>query len=461
MIYAILNGNQGLITTLISSSLIAALLFFFLGRRLRKPGMSYALAGISLAVEMTATLYPISPNAPASATCFIERNIITGTFTTQGLLNVLLFVPLAASATWLTRRPVPAALACVALSAATEVAQALTPGMGRSCDSTDLWTNSVGTLIGTLAGTAALRWNASRRRSAATFLISERQIRRSLIGFSAGMTAIGLTAAFTVTFVMTEVAWANAASPEQQKAAKAAVSEFLGKQVHLTQVQFFPGQVKGSGSISANTDHGVLDLSWPSLEVSSGLLQPTSPLVGPDTPRLSDSDATEIASAFARDHFPWALAGHTTVSAAGPHDASRLVSWRSRKNGVLMPMRMDVLVGPDRKVISFTARHVPDPTLPSVHIDHRQAQALVEHKYPGNVVISAELLARTDDNNRWRPYWMLSFGPPGATSGSSQDGVVQDGIPAAATTAPTISVITVDAVTGAIRPASPDALDHD
>ncbi|MFJ5156742.1 hypothetical protein ACIQCF_35375 [Streptomyces sp. NPDC088353] len=224
----------------------------------------------------------------------------------------------------------------------------------------------------------------------------------------------------------------------------------------------FPGPAGGPGRISSNTDRGVLDIEWPSHEVTSGLLQPTSPALGPDTAPVSDGAALKVGTAFVHDHFPWALAGRTNVSAAEPQQASKLVSWRSRKNGVLMPMRMDVLVGPDHEIISFTARHIPDPELPSVRVDRRQAQAIATRKFPGGVVHSSELLARTDNTGHWRPYWMLSVGPPGATAAPSQDGVAQDGVPdevssSQSTAAPSSHTLLLDAVTGAVSTTNPDS----
>ncbi|MCW5251833.1 VanZ family protein [Streptomyces sp. SHP 1-2] len=463
MIQAVFNGNQGMLVTAVTLSMIAALMSYFLGRRLGKPGIPCALTGAALATVVSATLYPISPDAPASATCFIERNIATETFTAQGLLNVLLFIPLAALATWLTRRPIPVALTCVALSATIEVVQALTPGMGRACDSTDLWTNSLGAFAGALIVGAGLHWEATRGGRDTVILISRHQVRRSLIGFASGIAVLGLISAFTVTFVMAEVASANAASPEQRETARRAITDFLGEQARATSVQFFPGPAGGPGRISANTDRGVLDIEWPSREVTSGLLRPISPAVGPGTAPVSDDAALRAGTAFVRDHFPWALAGDTDVSAAGPQQASKLVSWRSRENGVLMPMRMDVLVGPDLKITSFTARHIPDPELPSVRIGRQQAQTIATHKFPGDIVHSGELLARTDGIGRWHPYWMLSVGPPGADTAPSQDGVAQDGPPdedfSQSTSAPAIRVITLDAVTGDVVTTRSDSVE--
>ncbi|MFJ5901180.1 hypothetical protein ACIQFZ_38615 [Streptomyces sp. NPDC093064] len=198
--------------------------------------------------------------------------------------------------------------------------------------------------------------------------------------------------------------------------------------------------------------------------MTSGLLQPTSVALGPDTAPVSDDAALKAGTAFVHDHFPWALTGRTDVSAAGPQQPSKLVSWRSRKNGVLMPKRMDVLGGPDREIISFTARHIPDPELPSVRIDRRQAQAIATRKFPGDVVHSGELLARTDNAGRWRPYWILSVGPPGVTA-APQDSGPQDGAPdegsSQPTTAPSIQVLMLDAVTGTVATTNPDSAELD
>ncbi|MFJ7272713.1 VanZ family protein [Streptomyces sp. NPDC099050] len=472
MIEAIFNDNQGMLATALVSALILALLFFVIGRRRGNSGLAWGLTGAALAVEVTATLYPISLGAPASATCVIERDLITGTFTTQGLMNVLLFLGLGAFATWATRRPVPVTLACIGLSAATEVTQALTPGIGRACDSIDLWANSLGAVLGAGALAAILRWRDTRGADGAGIAISRRQIRWSLIGFAAGIAAIGLVASFTVTFVMAEVAWANNSTSEQRTLARETVEDFFDGQAELKDVQYRPGPPGQPSVVSANTDRGTLDIELPSEEVVSGVLQHVSPPLEPNTPPVTDTAALKSGTDFVRTRFPWALAGQTELTAAGPQGASKLLSWRSRKAGVLMPMRMDVVVGPDASVISFAARHIADPSsMPSPHLDKKQAQAVASNKFTGKEFQLTDLIARTDSTGNWRPYWIVAVGSPAspnsgspesapeggvAQDGSSMDGVPQDGAPSSDTNVPTRQVWLLDAVTGAIRPAGPE-----
>ncbi|MBT2468157.1 VanZ family protein [Streptomyces sp. ISL-66] len=63
-------------------------------------------------------------------------------------MNAALFVPLAFFACWATRRPLPVLAASFVLSGTIELVQALTPGMGRACDSADLAANGVGAAAG-------------------------------------------------------------------------------------------------------------------------------------------------------------------------------------------------------------------------------------------------------------------------------------------------------------------------
>ncbi|MFJ3977532.1 VanZ family protein [Streptomyces sp. NPDC090021] len=465
MIQAILNGNQGILATAIISSLTAALMFYFLGRRRGgKSGPLWASVGAASAVVVTATLYPIALGAPASATCVIERDVISGTFTTQGLMNVFLFAPLAALATWATRRPVPIALGCVSLSVVIEVTQALTPGIGRACDSADLWANGLGVALGAGLSTAVLRRRYTRDAGGAPIIISRRQIRRSLVGFAAGIAAISLTASFTITFVMAEVAWANNATDEQRELAREVVAEFFGGQAQVRDVQYMPAPPGRPSLVSANTDRGVLDIELLSREVVSGVLQPISAALDPGTAPLADEAALRISTEFVRDHFPWALTGRTQLTATGPQEASKLVSWRSHKGGVLMPMRMDVVVGPDQSIISFAARHTPDPpSLPSPRLDRQQAQAIVIRDFPGKKVELTDLLARRDSAGNWRPYWIVSIGSVGTSTTTPWDGVPQDGAPQAGAgrDGTPSQILFLDAVTGAVGPANPEAWESD
>lgn len=60
-----------------------------------------------------------------------------------------------------------------------------------------MWTNSIGAFAGALVASAGLYWDTARGGRDAAVLISGSQVRRSLIGFAAGIAAIGLTGALS------------------------------------------------------------------------------------------------------------------------------------------------------------------------------------------------------------------------------------------------------------------------
>ena len=78
--------------------------------------------------------------------------------------NVVLFVPPALLAVAATRRPLRVLIAGSGLSAAIEVIQALVPGLGRACSTSDWLSNTIGVVIGAFLGWLALL--LARRRSA-------------------------------------------------------------------------------------------------------------------------------------------------------------------------------------------------------------------------------------------------------------------------------------------------------
>lgn len=73
------------------------------------------------------------------------------------MANVVLFVAPALLLAVASRRPLLAAAAGSGLSAAIELAQALIPAIGRSCDTTDWTSNTIGAVIGAVLGWTALR----------------------------------------------------------------------------------------------------------------------------------------------------------------------------------------------------------------------------------------------------------------------------------------------------------------
>lgn len=77
--------------------------------------------------------------------------------------NVVLFVGPTLLAGVATRRPLLVLLAASGIAAAIEALQAAAPAIGRSCDTTDWLSNTIGAAIG--AGLAALALLLARRRA--------------------------------------------------------------------------------------------------------------------------------------------------------------------------------------------------------------------------------------------------------------------------------------------------------
>ncbi|MGW5419612.1 VanZ family protein [Streptomyces sp. NPDC003943] len=434
MIQTLLNDHT-LVGTVLGVCVLTALIGLLVARAGNQPLVASCLAAMSTALIVTATLYPLSPSAPANHVCYIERNPLIGATTAQGLMNITLFMPAAAAWTWLTRRPISVTLALLGLSAGIETVQAITPGMGRACDSTDLITNSTGALLGT-AGAALILWH----RYHSTHLA--RPGRLFMRAFSTSLIVIAALCAMMVTPVMSEVAWANDASGPQRKAALEAAKEFLPPTAQVRKVQFAAGP-DDTGTVQLVTDKGSLMIEWPSREVQSGIINPTPEHAAPVQGHVSDQEAAKVAKSFIDNHFPWVLPAKQSISAVGPGDEARLVSWRRYKDDVMMPMHVDVVVRPGGGVASFAARNEKDPALPKVRISREQAVSAASVALGGHPVASSVLLAARDEQGHWHPYWVIT--PKDVT----QDGSVHDGEPGGTTTDARTAL--VDAVTGRIN----------
>ena len=123
-----------------------------------RPRIAWTLCGISLVPIALLTLVPSSRE-------IVERCAVAWALPTFGrvelMANVILFVPPVLLAAIACRRPLVAFLGGVVGSAAVELIQALAPALGRSCDTNDWLTNSIGAALGALLSGAAI-WAARR-----------------------------------------------------------------------------------------------------------------------------------------------------------------------------------------------------------------------------------------------------------------------------------------------------------
>ncbi|MFJ4230938.1 VanZ family protein [Cellulosimicrobium cellulans] len=128
----------------------------------RRP-LAWVLFGVSLLPVLLLTLVPVEREL--FAVCTVSWSLPTPG-RVELLANVVLFVPPVLLAAVALGRPLIALLGGVAASALIEVVQALAPALGRSCDTNDWLSNSIGALLGAGLAVVALRLATRRDRVA-------------------------------------------------------------------------------------------------------------------------------------------------------------------------------------------------------------------------------------------------------------------------------------------------------
>ncbi|GAA4836275.1 VanZ family protein [Kitasatospora terrestris] len=428
MIRAIFTDEAGLLWAVVAALIGSAALAAVVARRRAAPILLPACAAASTALVLAATLYPLHPGAPAPLLCTVQRDLIAATSSTQGLMNIALFVPAAFSTALLTRRPVGTGVALALLSAAVEAVQAVTPAVGRSCDTGDLWDNSLGAALG--CGLAFL-W--SRRVGPRPLVAGRREAVRGALALAGGVGVVATALVPFVTVVPADATENTQAGPAQRAAAAKAYRDFFGPAAETVSVQFVRGFDGLPGTISTTGAQGSLTLAWPGGEPATGLVGPL-PEEAPG--ELTDAAAVAAATRFARAHFPWALTDSRTSVEVRPDSAgARKVLWRSRVDGVLMPMSLDVIVTGSGQVSSFSARHIDSPVLPEVTVTETTARNTAVAAHPGAVVTGADLVAEPDRNNAWQPHWVVRL------TAQQSGGRTR------------LLLVVVDAATGAVVPA--------
>lgn len=128
----------------------------------RLPRLTAVLFGLAVVVTLALTLSP--DGVPRSdVTCNVGLPYLAPT-AVESTANVLLFVPVAFFAGVRWRRPVIAAVGASAFSVLVEVVQAVVPGIGRACDTSDWITNTIGAVVGGVLAAVSVQW--ARRRVA-------------------------------------------------------------------------------------------------------------------------------------------------------------------------------------------------------------------------------------------------------------------------------------------------------
>lgn len=420
MFSAIFNDQAGFIATALTAAFLVAALCFWFAHRSGKRPWSHAAFGASIAAEVALTLFLPSGAAVAEArhVCVINRNYAEPFATQQGLLNLLLFVPIGFFGLMALRSLLPVVAGTILLSLSTELLQTLVPGVNRGCDSSDLEMNALGGLVGIAIAWAALHLTKH------PISPLRRHARPTAVGSAIVLVGAGIAAAVWITPVAVDATSLQFTGDEEKAAAQRAVRQAFGDHYKISNVQLQTGVDDNPDTLLIALDKGSAELSWPdasqlnvSLENSSQTTSASFPVPGTGQQKITGEDALPIAGRYAQEHYPHELRG------AEPHvypvgdraELGWIVSWRRRNSaGVLMPVRLDVQINTAGRVSQLLVRSIDDPaSLPKPTVDKKAAQSTALkalHQPTGHEVrvAESELLA-VQREGEWRSQWLTSF----------------------------------------------------
>ncbi|MFF8368609.1 VanZ family protein [Streptomyces lydicus] len=257
MLEAVFKGHTAFIITAIVIS-VAFFIIVFLGSKKRtdRP-TSLALWYTSMASVLFLTLWT-NGGTQGAGTCVVNLTLLEPFGTEQGLLNCLMFAPVGFMGVLVTRRVVPAFMCGVALSALIETAQGALPAIGRACDTSDLVSNSTGSVLGAFAAFILVRFQKSdltpwrMRRSPAVI---------TCVGFTVLLGTVWITSIQPHSVKATEAV--GSAADDQRQAAVDAVRQAFGDHYTVGNVQFSSSPDSDRGTVMASLPVGFVQINWP------------------------------------------------------------------------------------------------------------------------------------------------------------------------------------------------------
>jgi glycopeptide antibiotics resistance protein len=348
-----------------------------------------------------------------TANCVINRDIWEPFGTTQGRLNAAMFVPMGFLGALVMRRWLPSAAVCVGASAVIETAQGALPAIGRACDTSDLIANSAGGVLGALAGWLLVK-STYQSRKITPWALAVRPTAISAIGFVAVLGVVW--GAFIQPQVVADTGVVRTVDAKQRAAITDVVSGAFGDYFPINKIQFMSSPGSRNGTIMAIFPVGYVQLSWPdptdisaSLDMSSTGEESGYPVAGVTARPATARQAQDIATAYARKHYPWGPPNSKIqVSAVGNNAAlGWMVSWRRYHAGVLMPMRLDVEVDRAGRISQLSVRKGADVSVPNVTIDKKTAAATALKSMPQCTKAEAGELLAVDNGNTWHAVWRV------------------------------------------------------
>ncbi|WP_432057263.1 VanZ family protein [Streptomyces sp. bgisy022] len=308
-------------------------------------------------MEVSATLLLPGSAGVTDGVCYVNCSPANVLMTTQGILNIGMFVPIGASAVMATRSPLLSLAGAASLSVATEFAQATV--FGRNCDSNDFLANFVGAAVGVLAvhmasvlsGRPQFDWKRGVKHSGGVLL--------------ALLFAVGVSVNTVIIPVALDDSSIRLSSTSQEDAARAAMRRAFGDHVNITKTTLRPGTEGAEDHIVIAFANGIAQLAWPSRSEFSVLLEPEStpgkhsfPLDPPAPSPAGTSDAQKIAHTYAASRYPAQMAGASVKTLPVGDDAEFgwITSWRTSEDGVLLPNRLDVQVNRAGRISQLVVR---------------------------------------------------------------------------------------------------------
>ncbi|WNI16033.1 VanZ family protein [Actinacidiphila sp. ITFR-21] len=422
MFSGITSGLYGSVGSAVAAALAGAALCWALTARAGGRRWAWAGLGAALGAEVSVTL--LTPGGGAlTRRCVVDHDLPAPFHTTQGLLNLVLFLPVGLFAALALRALAPVLALVVLLPLATELAQSLVPAVGRLCDSGDVEMNALGGLAGAAAGRLLLRLTGRPLPAAGAGARRTAQVSVAFLAVAGALWA-GL-----ITQIPVDATSLQLAGGKERAAAGRAIRDAFGDRYRIANVQVQPGVNGAPTQLFIALDTGFAMLSWPdatqltaSLEQSAAVTGASFPVTGVTAAPRGPQAALPIATRYAREHFPWALhdGAQARTYPVGDHaELGWVVSWRRRNTaGVLMPMRLDVQIDRGGRVSQLLARRVGDPaSLPPVKVGSAKAGATalatVGSSLPegtGARITDTELLA-VRRGARWRVQWLFAVQP--------------------------------------------------
>ncbi|MBH1933762.1 VanZ family protein [Streptomyces sp. AV19] len=415
MLSAIFDGQRDFIVGASIFSMVSFVVCFVVARRAGGRAWSWAAFGGAVAAEVSLTLL-FTGGGGASGQCVINKDLAEPFATEQGVLNAALFVPIGLFGVLAARAVVPVLVGGVLLSAATELLQALVPGIGRDCDSSDLEMNSMGVVAGVVVAWTLIL--LVRR----TIEPLSAGVRATSTGSAVALLAAGMAWYFGITPLVMEATSIQVAGSKEKRAAEEVIRQTFGDRYGVANVQVMPGTYGGGDRLLIALEKGSAELSWPDREQLSVELEHSStpsdasfPVPGVSVRPRDKGEALVVAETFARKTFPWGVAksGVEVYPVGEKAELGWIASWRRRVNGVLMPMRLDVQVNRAGRISQILARHVDDPVrLPRVLIKESDAVDIVrraQHQPAGAVKTGRGELLAIKRQGEWRAQWLIPY----------------------------------------------------